>query len=228
MSNVVNITAQDAEMNGSVLLYENAFKNGSAYYGKYDRKLINSRVLYARIQKKNAGTTLHEVQKIVGMLKEVILEAIESGEAINLLDLMTVYIAVNGKIEGSSIENGNKAPLSVKITPSTILKDAVKNISIKNIDYASVDMKIERIFNRFTQTYDGTITQSAEVQLEGSRLKIKGEQAGVWLCPIDENGKVTNDESEWIKYQCCPKYCKKTDFLRAFCCKGWFTVQYFS
>lgn len=207
MSNVVNITAQDAEMNGSVHLYANTFKNGVDYYGKYERKLINSRVLYARIQKKNAGTNLHEVQKIVGMLKEAILESLEAGEAVNLMDLMTVYIAIDGKVDGMSIENAGKPPLSVKITPSSVLKEAVKNISIKNIDYASVEMSIERIFNRFSQNYDGTITQNAEVRLEGKRLKIKGEKAGIWLCPADSNGNINSDESSWIK---CPVITQNT------------------
>ena len=207
MSNDVNIIAEDIEMNGSIHLYENGFKNGAAYFGKYDRKLVSSRVLYARIQKKNAGTSLHEVQKIVGMLKEVILESIKAGEAVNLMDLMTLYITVNGKIEGKSIESGNKLPLGVKITPSALLKEATKDISIKNIDYASVNMSIERIFNRFTQEYDGTITKCAEVQLEGKRLKLGGEYAGVWLCPADEKRQIASDESLWIK---CPRITKNT------------------
>lgn len=207
MSNEVNITARDAEMNGSVRLYENYFKNGSEYFGKYERKLITSRTLYARIQKKNAGTNLHEVQKIVGMLKEAVIEAIEAGEAINLMDLMTLYITVDGKIEGTGIENGSKTPLSVKITPSSILKEATKNINIKNVDYAETDMKIERIFNRYTQIYEDAITQGTEVQLEGRRLKIKGQNAGIWLCPVDDNGNIESDESKWIE---CPVITKNT------------------
>lgn len=208
MSNDVDITVSESVKKGSVLLYKSNLGGEENYYGKYERKLINSKTLYARIQKKNAGTSLHEVQKIVGMLKEAIIEAVEAGESINLMDLMTLYISVEGKIEKSSINKGSTPTLSVKITPKAILKKAAKNIKIKAVNYADTDIAVEKITDRFTMECDGTVTQCAEVQLEGRRLKIKGENAGIWLCPVTgTDGKIDGDETKWIK---CPRITNNT------------------
>ncbi len=198
--NAINITGSETTQKGTVKLYENPFGNGQKYYGKVERNTVDSRTLLTKIQKKNAGTSLHAIQEAMGLLKEVVLDSLAEGEAVNLLDLLTIYIGVDGKIEGQAIQTKEgKTPFTVKITPTELLKDAVSKIAVKNIELADTNPKIASVFDRFTQTENSTVSIGKEVRLTGERLKLSGEESAVYLCPLNEKNDIKEDESTWIK-----------------------------
>lgn len=206
MANTIQTTFADSSKNGRITLYVNPFSNGSEYYGRFERNTVNTANLIARIQKKQVGTNELAINQIAGLLKEEILEALRSGESVNVMDLGTFYIAPNAKFKGTSIEQSDK-PLCVKFTPSQLSQSAVEDIQIKNVSIAATEPQITSITDQLTGNTDNTLTAKMNVLVEGNRIKLGGEASGVFLCPINENQDIVKDESLWIS---CPRIIKNT------------------
>ena len=196
----------DSEASGKIKLYANSFKKAGGYFGKFERKTIGTNTLIARIQKHKAGTNELALQQSASFLKEEILEALSRGEAVNVLDLGTLYIAPKGTYDGKSID-ADKNQLLVRFTPSQIAQDSIAKIGIKEIEVVSVSLVISRVTDQFSKSTEGEVSKGRTVLITGDRLKIAGEKGGVFLCPVDENEKAVTDESQWIL---CPVITRNT------------------
>ena len=200
----LNTNFSDTEGRGTIILYENPFKNsknGSQYYGRFRRNTVDIKTLIARIQKRKAGTNELALQQVAGFIKEEILEALTRGESVNILDLGFMYIAPKSGFnekDGKS-ENG-KSTLTVKFTPSQTVRSKVEKIEINDILIADVNPQIFAVTDQFTKGTDGILTKGKTVFLEGERLKIAGDDGGVFLCPVEgEKKTVCADETKWLK-----------------------------
>ena len=200
----LNTNFSDTEGRGTIMLYENPFKNsknGSQYYGRFRRNTVDIQTLIARIQKRKAGTNELALQQVAGFIKEEILEALTRGESVNVLDLGFMYIAPKSGFneKDGAIENG-KSALTVKFTPSQTVQSKVEKVAINDILIADVCPQIFAVTDQFTEGTDGILTKGKTVLLEGERLKIAGDDGGVFLCPVEgEKKTVCADESKWLK-----------------------------
>ena len=200
----LNTNFSDTEGRGTIMLYENPFKNsknGSQYYGRFRRKTVDIKTLIARIQKRKAGTNELALQQVAGFIKEEILEALTRGESVNVLDLGFMYIAPKGGFNGKdgTSENG-KSALTVKFTPSQTVRSKVEKVEINDMFIADVNPQIFAVTDQFTEGTDRILTKGKTVLLEGERLKIAGEEGGVFLCPVEgEKKAVCADETKWLK-----------------------------
>ena len=70
MSETLQTSFNDVEAQGKIVLFKTYLETGHAYYGRFDRKTVNTRTLIARIQARKAGTNELNVQEIAGFLKE--------------------------------------------------------------------------------------------------------------------------------------------------------------
>lgn len=199
MSNTTVIKYEDSDGTGTVTLVANPFENGVKYYAKFDRTTVNIDHLIARIQKKEVGTNAIMAKHMASLFKAEILEALSRGEAVNILDLGTLYITTNGKIEGNTPETASIPGFQVKFTSSKLTNDAVSSIGIKKI----VMSDTSPIIGTMTDLYSGLVTTefTAEkaVRIEGSRLKITGDEGGVFFAPATEKEEPVADETQWIK-----------------------------
>ena len=79
MAEALNTNFSDSVKYGKIVLYENHLLNGNdGYYGRFERRTIDTNTLIARIQQRKAGTNELAVQQIAGFLKEEVLR--RSGE----------------------------------------------------------------------------------------------------------------------------------------------------
>lgn len=183
--------------NGSVTLYANPFGTGKKYYGKFAKDTVSAENLVARIQEKNPGADEIIINTSISYLKREILTALKEGKAVNVLDLGIIYIAAVGSAEDDSATGMKDLELSVKFTPSQLLKDNVAKVQISNIVYSNTSPVINRITNWFTGEVSTSLTQGKNVVLEGKRLKLGEVNSGLYLAPVDSN-TVPVDESRWI------------------------------
>ena len=202
MSETLQTSFNDVEAQGKIVLFKNYLEKGNSFYGRFSRKTVTTRTLIARIQARKAGTNELNVQEIAGFLKEEILTALRNGEAVNVMDLGTMYITTKGTFNGSSFvtKDGSK-PLQVKFTPSRLTQDSIANIQVTDISTADVGMKIRSVMDRFTNVENSSISIGKEVCLRGSLLKVAGDDGGVFLCPVDAEENPVSDRSLWIP---CP------------------------
>ncbi len=208
MSESIVTSFKNSGSNGRIMLYENPFEKGRQYYGRFERNVVNTNVLIARIQNRKAGTNELAVQEIAGFLKEEILQAIRNGEAVNVLDLGTLYIVPNRRFEGTTMENKDTPTLAVRFQSGSLVRNAVSDIEIKEIKVAESTRFISEITDKFTGRTDGAISKGRFVVLKGKKLKIAGENSGLYICPLDAMENPVADESTWIK---CEKLAKNTN-----------------
>ena len=202
MSETLQTSFNDVEAQGKIVLFKNHLGKGNSYYGRFDRKTVSTRTLIARIQARKAGTNELNVQEIAGFLKEEILAALRNGEAVNVMDLGTMFISARGTSDGGSlVTRDGDSPLKVRFTPSRLVQETVGNIRVTDIRTADEGMSIASVTDRFTGEENGTVSRGKEVTLRGRLLKLGGEGCGVFLCPLGGDGKPADDEALWLE---CP------------------------
>ena len=184
--------------------------DSSVNYGRFARRTVNTNTLIARIQKRKAGTNELALQQSAGFIKEEILEALAAGEAVNILDTGTMYIALNGKISNGSIDSGDKQQFIVKFTPSKLAQAAVADLGVAEMTQSDTSPVISSVTDDFTQSTDGTLSAGKLVILSGERLKIAGEGSGLYLCPLTSKEAPVEDESKWISCSVITKNLPRT------------------
>lgn len=188
---------------GEISLYENPFKNGAKkYYGRFNRTTVDTTNLISRLQKNGSGKNLIAVKETITMVKKEVLDAVASGETVDLMGLVTIYLAPTGGFDGTSDESGDQN-LTVKLTPSAELKAAAKNVKIKSKQVKDTSPVIENITDQFTgknfYDEDFVLSHGMNVVLSGTRLKVAGDEGGVFIAPVDEHDALVSDEGQWLK-----------------------------
>ena len=199
MSNTTVINYEDSDGTGTVTLIENPFTTGGKYYARFDRTTVNIDHLIARIQKKEVGTNAIMAKHMASLFKAEILEALGRGEAVNVLDLGTLYITSNGIVKGDTPETASIPGFKVKFTCSKLTNDAVTKIGIKKVVMATTSPIIGMMTDLYTGLSERTFTAGKPMRIEGTRLIISGDEGGIFFAPLDEAENPVSDETQWIK-----------------------------
>lgn len=201
MSNTTVIDYEDSDGTGTVTLVANPFEKGGKYYAKFDRTTVNIDHLIARIQKKEVGTNAIMAKHMASLFKVEILEALSRGEAVNLFDLGTLYITANGTVKGDTPETASIPGFQVKFTSSKVTNRAVSTLGIKKIVMSATSPVIGTMTDLFTGEETTAFTAGKSIRIEGSRLKITGDDGGVFFAPATEKEEPVADEAQWIKVE---------------------------
>lgn len=114
MSTTTNINYSDTDGSGNLTLYKNYFDNGGKYYARFDRRNVTIDNLIARTQKKDIGVNAITAKHILSLIKAEIIEALQRGESVNLMDLGTFYIAASGT-SGNTAETAEIKKIACKV-----------------------------------------------------------------------------------------------------------------
>jgi len=193
-----NITYVDKDGKGNLTLYKNKFENGSEYYARFDRETVTVDHMIARMQKKDVGINAIVAKHILSLYKAEVIEAATQAESVNLFDLGTLYLAASG-VKGTTNETATIEKIMVRFTASKELNDAVKKVEIRKITWADSSPKVELLTDLFSQKTDGTATCGKVLRLEGSKLKMAGDECGVFFAQCEDDGAYPKDEASWIK-----------------------------
>lgn len=198
MSTTTNIIYTDTEGKGTITLYENHFDKGGKYYARFDRQTATVDNLIARMQKKDIGINAINTKHILSLFKAEIIESLKRGESVNLMDLGSFYLSASGT-KGNTVETAEIEKVLVKFSPSKEMKKAVSSIEVSKIALADSSPAIESVTDIYTEKTDGTLTAQKPVRLTGKKLKISGEESGIFFAECSEDGSCSEDESTWIK-----------------------------
>ena len=199
MSDLTKITFDDNSGKGTLTMYRNPFNNGRRYYARFDRDTITMEQIIARIQKKDLGTNALMVKHIAGLIKAEILEALSRGEAVNILDLGTLFITADASAESENASDITVAGFSAGFTPSALTNSTLKTLSVSKVTVADNTPRIEQLFDTYDDEEHDDFTAGARVRMTGAHLKLGGETSGLFLCPTDGEGSASGDEGTWTK-----------------------------
>lgn len=197
MSSINNFTS--AEKLVSVTLHANPFTTeGSNFYARVTRNTVTLNNLIASIIEKNTGIDAYMIQHSAALLQQAILTELKQGNAVNVLDLGTLFLSVPGAIKGDNPSSTSIPAFQTRFTPSKTVNEAVSQLVVDKIVTSSSNPVIDSIINLFTKSEDGILSAEKSVRISGTHLKIGTENSGIFFAPLDENEEAVTDESLWI------------------------------
>ena len=182
----------------SVTLHENNFTKDGTYYATVSRNTATFKNILSEIAEDNKGMDPYMLQFAAILIQKKILKMLEQGKAVNVLDLGTMYIAMKCNAKGKSdvSESGN---FYIKFTPTSLANEAIASLSVDKVVYADGSPEITEIADLSDAKSKGTLTKGKPCRITGGRLKLGGENWGIYFAPVDSEGKMNPDETSWTK-----------------------------
>lgn len=182
----------------SVTLRKNQFSTDeNSFIGRVTRNTVSLENLIASISEKNEGVSPYMVQHVANLLGNEMLRACQNGNAADVLGIGTMYIGIAGTVSGENPGESSIPGFKICFTPSAKAQEAVDSLKVDKVIIADSCPIFDRIINTFNQNENRILSIGKGVKIIGSRLKILGEDSGLWFAPLEEDGTVTKDESKW-------------------------------
>lgn len=183
----------------SVKLQKNNFATDGSenFWGKVERYTYSTQNILDAMADSLPLVDLGTVTSVLNAYANTVLKVLASGNAVKFGELGTFYIAGKGSVDSAT----DKPTLTVKFSATSVLKDAVQNVEIASSEYVEPSGTISSITDVATGNTDGTLTAGGSVLVEGSNLKIGGEDSGICFAPLTESGNLSDDESLWVKVE---------------------------
>jgi hypothetical protein len=141
-----------------------------------------------RIMKIGAGLTRSDIVSVLEAEKQVIVDIIAEGGAVNL-DLFKAYPSIQGRFTGAD-ESFDPAKHKVRIHlhPGTALRSVVDEIKLKKVAAVRYGTVITAVVDIKSETINDKLTPGRNCKLSGTKLKIGGEDPSVGLYFVPAGG----------------------------------------
>ncbi len=198
-------TDHDNKIN--VVLHQNRFsESDNSYYGRVTRNTVTLEQLIKGIlddnQNTNTGLNAYILNFAMDRMKARILSEIKAGNAVSLLDLGTMYLCLKGSFTIDSENTDASAlkgkELTVGFCPSQDTQNAVQQVKIGSVSLSLKAPSVNKIINLATKEESSTVLAGKGMELQGNRLKVAGDDCGVFLAPVT-NGVMEPNEESWVK-----------------------------
>ncbi|RUT79851.1 DUF4469 domain-containing protein [Ancylomarina longa] len=133
-----------------------------------------------------SATTLKSAHEI---LKNIALEQLANGASVHF-GLGYFHLNVNGVFIGDNEKWDNaKHSLSVHVTPTVELRNAVKSCKVDVRGMAASPMAVNSVTDVTSGEVNSKLTPGGGVNIIGTRIKIEGDQAGIGIKLVNETTK---------------------------------------
>lgn len=167
------------------------------YYGKVHRNTVQLNKLIGMIAKKHPGISESVLQMAANLLQEEMLELLGMGFAVSMLELCVVYPSIKGTVAEKNVSAVKE--IIPRFSASDILKKCVSKVGVDSVIIAETEPLPETIFDTSDKDGDGKrITVDRMVRVKGNRLKLGGEDSGVYLAPVLDDLSVDTEEGNWL------------------------------
>ena len=183
----------------SVTLRENNFAKDGSYYATVSRNTASFKNILSEIAEDNKGVDPYMLQFAAILIQKKILKMLEQGKAVNVLDLGTLYIAMRCKARGKS-EVSESGKFHVRFTPTELANRALASLSVDKVVYADGSPEITGVTD-LSNNEQNSVTPGQPCRITGGRLKVGGENAGIWFIPMTPEGKQSDDEGKWVRVE---------------------------
>ena len=194
----------------SVTLHKNQFSEAeNSFIGRVTRNTVTLKNLIAEIATKNEGISPYMIEHVANLLSDEMLKACKNGKAVAVLELGTMYITLSGAVTGDNPSESSIPGFKLNFTPSAHAQKTLSSIKIDKIVIPGSDPIIDKIINTFDQNTERNLNKGKGVRITGNKLKILGEDAGIWFAPLNEDGNAVKDETLWIPIDNATLGCNK-------------------
>lgn len=180
----------------SITLKENKLKKDGTYYATVTRNKASFRNILSEIAEENKGIDPFILQYCAILMQKKILKLLEQGKAVNILDLGTMYIAmeVSAKSKTEVPQNGK---FKVRFSPTKLTSSSLQNLSIDKIVYNDKSPEIDSVADISTEE-ENVLSLGAPAKITGANLKLGSEESGIYFAAVDSDENL-EDSSAWTK-----------------------------
>ncbi len=194
----------------SVTLHRNQFSDvENCFVGRVTRNTVTLENMIASISEKNEGVSPYMIQHVAELLGNEMLRSCQNGNAVDVLGLGTMYIGVAGCVNGENPGVASIPGFRLGFTPSPLAQESLDKLKVDKVVIASSRPVIDRIINVFDQNEERKLSAGKGVRITGNRLKLLGEDSGIWFAPLASDGGADTDESRWTPVSVDTVSCNK-------------------
>lgn len=181
----------------SVTLYSSKLTKEGEMIGKVTRNTVTLENMIAAIIEENRGLDPYMVQHSAILLQQQILKMLQLGKCVNILDLGTMYIGLNGTIKGERPDASDIPDFKIRFTPSALSNEALKSLQVDKIVVADSSPQISIITNTWTNNQN-TVSAGKLCRITGSRLKLGGEICCLCFLNLNEDGSINSELDPYV------------------------------
>ena len=184
------------ESSVSVTLSANSFDD-STYVVRVPRKTLDLDNIVSDICGDYPSLDPYVINHSAELLKSQILKYLKAGKAVNILELGTMYLAPKGTVGRANPQVSDLPGLTLKFTPSKTATEALSGLSADSFMISDPAPQITKIISLKDGSEDGNLEIGSLVRLTGNKLKVSGDNSGVFLVPANDDGSPNTDDSTW-------------------------------
>lgn len=180
----------------SITLKENKLKKDGTYYATVTRNKASFRNILSEIAEENKGIDPFILQYCAILLQKKILKFLEQGKAVNILDLGTMYIAmeVSAKSKTEVPQNGK---FKVRFSPTKLTSSSLQNLSIDKIVYNDKSPEIDSVAD-ISSEEENVLLLGEPAKITGANLKLGSEESGIYFAAVDSDENL-EEPSAWTR-----------------------------
>ena len=171
----------------------------NSFIGRVSRNTVNIDNLINSICEKVPTYDRYACKRFIKDLKAEVIANLSQGKSVNLFDLGTLYLALSGAMKGVPKSASDIASLTVKYSASKEVLDCVQNVEIDKIVLSDSSPAISAVECKWKDVEAKTMLAGKIMRITGAKLKLEGEESGVFVAPILESGEASDDEATWLK-----------------------------
>lgn len=201
------LSPQKAKAKVDVTIQKSNLKDGSGTartYGSISYRKVSVRQILAEMEENHSSIASKELLFYVAQeLSRRMMDKFSQGCAVELLDFGTLFPTMKGSIsEGDSPAEIAKH-FDVGFTPSKESRDALKNLTVRNVLSVSKQHYIASVSNALQKDADKPIPLNAMVRMTGKAIKLGGPSCGLYAAPVSKNWNGTRlpDRSLWVRQE---------------------------
>lgn len=132
------------------------------------------------------------------LLKKEILEQAKLGFAVDIMEICKLYIAPKNSVRSLTPEAETITGFEARFSVNDDLKTTLESVSASVTSVVDSSPLISQIENLVDGTIDTTLKATFSARLTGKKLKVGGNESGIWFVPAAVDGSASTDETGWI------------------------------
>ncbi len=163
------------------------------------RKTLTTDQILDLVASHNQGIDRYQVGHAMELLKKEILEQAKLEFAVDIMEICKLYIAPISAIKSLKPEAETVTGFEARFTPNEELRESLKDITASVSAVIDSSPQITQIENPKNGSTDGKLKATFSARLKGKKLKVGGENSGIYFLPVLEDKTPDMTEEKWIK-----------------------------
>ncbi len=188
------------ETNFAVTLSPCNFGNNT-YIARVPRRTVTTDQILDLVAAHNQGIDRYQVGHAMELLKKEILEQAELGFSVDILEICKLYIAPRKSVRSLTPEAESVTGFEARFSVNERLRDRLKGLTAAVtavVDPAPQISLIENPVAKEAASKD-VLKATFSARITGKKLKVGGEEAGIFFVPTVDEMTPDPNEADWIR-----------------------------